>query len=160
MLWRLFFLWRLLWICIHVCTVVLDWMFDLHFFKHYVEKMSVFSWCQQWYFSGWARLVTALVSSTSLRRLYKQLFLVLTTGSALHALCPRVCLCVCVCVCVVLGDPSLAFQPFPWYLGTGLFSSDMVFLGPKKQLSVSKSAHTAGRLLTEKCGEASETAHL
>lgn len=46
-------------------------------------------------------------------------------------------------MCVCLGDPSLPFQSFPWYLGNGLFSSDGVFLGPKKQLSVSLFAQTA-----------------
>lgn len=51
----------------------------------------------------------------------------------------------CVCVymymreelCAVSGDPSLAFQPFPWYLGTGLFY-DGVFLVSERQLSVNR----------------------
>ena len=61
---------------------------------------------------------------------------------------------VCVCVCVVLGDPSLAFQPFPWYLRIGLFSSDRVFLGPGKQLSLHRQP---GRLSTEKCVSRKDT---
>lgn len=40
-------------------------------------------------------------------------------------------------LCAVSGDPSLAFQPFPRYLGTGLFY-DGVFLVSERQLSVNR----------------------
>lgn len=114
-------------------------------FFFYTIIKTVFSWGQQWRFSGRARLVFFVRQVDDKIKIWdaskNNRFSSWPLGVSRPVRLTESQRCM-LTVCVVLGDPSLAFQPFPWYLGTGLFSSDRVFLGPEKQLSVSLSAQT------------------